>query len=382
LRNSNVLDFLFQFLLGHSLSLSALAIILLSFCNLIICQTQTQSKGRAKITDLLYSDTNHGQTAAAQQQVVFIDHGGGAVSQIRRTSYIQPNPAPVPSLPFRPHVNHYPNSLFENDFIEEPEPYFNFPEDIPRIFERRVGETTPNPNDIEPQTPPTIPFIAPEIRPQHPPEIRLQHRPEIQPQHRPEIQLQHRPEIRPQHLPQELPQPKIDEENVIIPKHIEPQRIHPIRPSLPSHPTHPTIPPHPIYPPSPQIQNENPINPFLNFAQPPEIFPNFESPFDAFSPQIPPLFQRRRLTLNNNVQDFNQNSIGYPAYNYYKGGGDDNPSLTNWPKIFKFTDGRANLFEFEKQKKHNKIKFMSKETYFDNISRYSFLILHGGTYTQ
>lgn len=84
------------------------------------------------------------------------------------------------------------------------------------------------------------------------------------------------------------------------------------------------------------------------------------------------------------MQDFNHNSLGYPSYTYYKGGGDENPALTNWPKIFKFTDGRVNLSDFEKQKKLGKIKFGKggKDAYFDNISRDSFLILHGGTYSH
>jgi hypothetical protein len=320
----------------------------LSLYNLLILSETKSFEKKPDFQDLIYSDTSHGETTAAQQQVVFIDHGDGAVSQIRRTSYIQPKPAPLPLVPFRPHVNHYPNSLFENSFADEP--YINFPEDIPRVLERRFGETTPNPIESEP-TPPPPPLPVP--------------------------QPFRAPEIRAQPL-QELPPPRIDDENEIIHRDIERlQRI-----------PHPTQPPYPIYPPRPKLQNDPPISSFFNFAQPPELFSNFDSPFEPFAPQIPPLFQRRRLTINNNnnnnnnLQDFDHNSIGYPSYTYYKGGGDENPSLTNWPKIFKFTDGRANLFEFEKQKKLSKIKFNSKETYFDNISRDSFLILHGGAYTQ
>ena len=131
-------------------------------------------------------------------------------------------------------------------------------------------------------------------------------------------------------------------------------------------------------PPPPPPAGEQPDNPFFNFDGP-ELFGGLGGPFDIFGPQSNPVFQRRRLT-SNNMPDVNQNSIGYPPYSHYKG--EDNAPVTNWPKIFKFTDGRSNLYEFEKQKKQNKIKFSSKETYFDHISRDSFLILHGGTFAQ
>ncbi len=350
---------------------------------LILCETKSLEK-KSHETDLIYSDTSHGETTAAQQQVVFINHGDGAVSQIRRTSYIQPKPPPLPLVHFRPHINHYPNSIYENSFADEP--YINFPEDIPRVFERRIGETTPNPIESQPTPPPPPlpvpqPFRAPEIRAQplqEPPPLPVLQPFRTQPlQESPPLPVPQPFRAQP---PQEPPPPKIDDENEIIHRDIE--RIQRI--------PHPTQPPYPIYPPRPKLQNDSPINSFFNFAQPPELFSNFDSPFDPFTPQIPPLFQRRRLTINNNnnnnnnnnLHDFDHNSIGYPSYTYYKGGGDENPSLTNWPKIFKFTDGRASLYEFEKQKKLSKIKFNSKETYFDNISRDSFLILHGGAYTQ
>lgn len=276
--------------------------------------------------DLMYSDSSHGETAA-QQQVLYIDHGGGAISQIRRTSYIQPQAPSVPQAPFSPHVNFYPNALFDGGGggggggYDEGN-FFNFPGgDIPRIFERRSGDNTPR-TDVSPPTP------APPLN-QHPPP----------------------------------PNPKVEiEDKVTLPVPIAPASV----------------------PPPPPPVNDPQLSPFFNFVQP-ELFPFFNGPFaplaSPLAPPMPPLFQRRKLTVNNHVQDLNHNTIGYPSYTYYKGGGEDNPSLTNWPKIFKFTDGRANLSEFEKQKKHGKIKFSSKDAFFDNISRDSFLILHGGTYT-
>lgn len=54
-----------------------------------------------------------------------------------------------------------------------------------------------------------------------------------------------------------------------------------------------------------------------------------------------------------------------------------------WPKIFRFTDGRINLHDFERDKKRTRIKFNSKtgKAMF-HIKRDSFLILHGGTFNQ
>ncbi|XP_053209917.1 uncharacterized protein LOC128393730 [Panonychus citri] len=145
-----------------------------------------------------------------------------------------------------------------------------------------------------------------------------------------------------------------------------------------------------------------------------DIFPFFETPFLPISPTSSSNegFQRRRLANNNyhnqnnlgaygnprhhpsssspppppasSLNNVNENSIGngagYPSYTIYKGGDDDDAGV-KWPKIFKFTDGRVNLSEFERNKKSGKIKFNNKEdAYFDDIRRDSFLILHGGTY--
>ncbi|XP_075587901.1 uncharacterized protein LOC124494268 isoform X3 [Dermatophagoides farinae] len=59
--------------------------------------------------------------------------------------------------------------------------------------------------------------------------------------------------------------------------------------------------------------------------------------------------------------------------------------LVSWPKIFRFTDGRINLHDFEREKKRSRIKFshkLGKSHPLFNIKRDSFLILHGGTFNQ
>ncbi|XP_074596136.1 uncharacterized protein LOC141851301 [Brevipalpus obovatus] len=88
-------------------------------------------------------------------------------------------------------------------------------------------------------------------------------------------------------------------------------------------------------------------------------------------------FQRRRLAMNS-IHNNNDNSLGYgyPPYNYYRG---EDEAATKWPKIFKFTDGRVNLSDFERNKKLGKVKFTKKDA-FDDVRRDSFLILHGGAY--
>lgn len=264
----------------------------------ILC-TAENLKRRYDESDLMYSDTSHENTA--QQQVLFINHGGGAVSQIRRKSYVRPQTASSPKAPFKPHLNAYPNS-FGGDFGDPS--LFNFAKiDIPRLFQRRTDGTN--------------------------------------------VLLQ-------------SPVPDIN----LPPKALSPTPSPPI-----SHPIS-----QPIFAHNPPNSNH-----FQSFFPQPELFQFFDGPFTPITQPIPSLFQRRRLTVNN-VPDINQNAIGYPSYPYYKGG-DENPSLTNWSKIFKFTDGRANFNEFEKQKKQGKIKFNSEERYFDHIRRDYFLILHGGTYT-
>lgn len=69
-----------------------------------------------------------------------------------------------------------------------------------------------------------------------------------------------------------------------------------------------------------------------------------------------------------------------------------NPGQKSWPKIFRFTDGRINLSDFEKQKKirlsnknqHNgENNIESAPIMFDGrqLKRKSFLILHGGIFS-
>lgn len=443
----------------HRLSFSALTTLLLSLqLSVRIGETQSRdvSESSSDPTDLTYTDSSHGpQTAAAHQQVLYIDHGGGAISHIRRTSFL-PNPS-VPSLPFRPHVPHFPNHIFENNLREDP--YVNFPEDIPRIDRRNGPPQQQSPIGAQPAVPfvphnvaQPMPPLQPSPQPVHPvhhhsiqqsPQAIAQPIPQAFQQPFPQQPQLHQtlPQPLPQPLSQPFPQPLPQPLAQPFPHHIPqplsyPQPVvHSIPQPIPQpiqHPNHqpftqplvqplrsPMAPNHVLKPlrhPIDDIEDERflinneieripkPSNrkkparreppaqdppppppppadeqPFFNFDGP-ELFGGLDGPFDFFGPQSNPLFQRRRLTTNNNVPDVNQNSIGHSSLSHFQG--EDSPSITHWPKIFKFTDGRSNLYEFEKQKKQNKIKFSSKETYFDHISRDSFLILHGGTYAQ
>ena len=154
------------------------------------------------------------------------------------------------------------------------------------------------------------------------------------------------------------------------------------------------------------------MNPLLNAFSPiangfPQAFnpPDFFGLFDAapFAPLSPAsgfpgvggggnnnlndnLFQRRRLSIQNTPNnEISHNSLspisGYPNYNYYAGP-EESDASAKWPKIFRFTDGRINLYDFEKDKKIGRIKFSKDEDpLFDGVRRDSFLILHGGTYS-
>jgi hypothetical protein len=53
--------------------------------------------------DLEYSDSSNGEVTNTDQQAVYIDHGGGAISSIRRSF----------AIPFSPHVSSYPSTLFD-----------------------------------------------------------------------------------------------------------------------------------------------------------------------------------------------------------------------------------------------------------------------------
>lgn len=107
--------------------------------------------------------------------------------------------------------------------------------------------------------------------------------------------------------------------------------------------------------------------------------PGFHTPFDGP--------QRGDHSAHSNLQSM-------PAADNTGGG----PSLATsgaktWPKIFRFTDGRINLSDFEKQKKirlnsknlnnhHLENQIDSSPVIFDGrpLRRKSFLILHGGIY--
>lgn len=131
---------------------------------------------------------------------------------------------------------------------------------------------------------------------------------------------------------------------------------------------------------------------FLSNFQEPGLVPNGQEPNFPFlnGPFIPipgglnqpnydsnpndNAFQRRRLSINS-IHD-NSLGYGYPSYTYYKG---EDEAATKWPKIFKFTDGRVNLSDFERNKKLGKVKFKQPDDW-SEIRRDSFLILHGGAY--
>jgi len=335
-------------------------------------------------SDLEYSDTENGEVTNSDQQVVYINHGGGAVSTIRR-SFV---------LPFSPHVTSYPSSLYDNPPSTDHEVGEEQPHDA---FVRRADATEErgydDPSFDEPNRREHFESTFEDYgkRERHPPSDPLTTPPPSPPP------------------PLGLPVPPTS---------------YGTRTS--SNPTGRlnvrNTPPHPSSaPPAPNFrnndnkplpngnngnnnnhhngntnnQNQNNFNPLLSpFVNPfgqqgfgPDFFSLFDSPF---SPLTNPAgqdnnFQRRRLSLNN-VPDVHSNSIGsggsaagYPSYNYYTGGEDD--ASHKWPKIFKFTDGRINLNDFEKDKKLGRVKFSKKDPHFDNIRRDSFLILHGGTYS-
>lgn len=299
-------------------------------------------KNRESDLDLEFSDTINGEVTNTDQNVLYINHGGGATSSIRRNLVVPPQ--------FTPHVNSYPNSLFDSNYPGIPLVNYALEEDIPLSFERRNGEQDATFNAL------------------------------------PQPQAQ-----------QQFYRPNAQQNRPFVPEYTTPS------PS-PHTPPPPSIGLPPASSPSPNQQHFNQVNapyrqpqpqpqPYQPGPQqmPPDFFNFFESPFQNPPPPPPPpaqpqssptpLFQRRRLTVNNNVPDISHNSIGggYPAYNYYKG--DEEDAAAKWPKIFKFTDGRINLSEFEKDKKLGKVKFAKEEPLFDNVRRDSFLILHGGTYS-
>lgn len=329
-------------------------------------------------SDLEYSDTENGEVTNSDQQVVYINHGGGAVSTIRRSFVV----------PFSPHVTSYPSSLYDNPpstdhhEVAEEQPHDGFVRRAGATEERGYDDSSfDEPNRREhfesafeddgkregypPSDPPTTPPPSP------PPPLGLPVPPTsfgTRTSSNPTGRLNVR--NTPPHPSSAPPDPNVRNDNEPLPNNGNNNNNH--------------------HNSNTNNRNQNNFNPFVNPFGSQGFGPDFFSLFDApFSPLTNPAgqdnnFQRRRLSLNN-VPDVHSNSIGsggaagYPSYNYYTGGEDD--ASQKWPKIFKFTDGRINLNDFEKDKKLGRVKFSKKDPHFDNIRRDSFLILHGGTYS-
>lgn len=402
---------------------------------------------RSSPDDLEFSDTSHGEVTNTDQQVVYINHGGGAVSSIRRSF----------AIPFNPHVSSYPRSLYEGSGSQSDNSADVGPEYRPEGgegFARRAGPGSMDqdtPFDAEPypgdgpssdhrnhmsysnnfasdaddkatdrssQTPPRVshdPALIPVPQLHPPPPIGLPVPPTsygnrngvTTSSHNTNINHNNHHNSPVNHQPAEQ-----DQRYNLIPT------------------------PRPFQPPNPisggvsdvnsnhnhnnQANNNNNvfpnnynnINPLLNaFApinngfptgiNPPDFFSLFDAPFSPIgspgassNPSNDNMFQRRRLSVQNHPNNNNEIShnslspVGYPNYNYYagdEGDGSHSPGSGNpmrWPKIFKFTDGRINLFDFEKDKKIGRIKFAPEDPLFDGVRRDSFLILHGGTYSR
>lgn len=373
----------FQFFSGHLAALFFLVLLSWHSFEFVDCARKPAAEdvGSFESSDLEFSDTNHGEVTNTDQQVLYINHGGGATSSIRR-NFAVPNQ-------FSPHVNSYPSNLFEGNFPElGPTNYGQdnvgyAPEgDIPRVFERRTGGDGGHSNPPPPPPPPPPsyqPFEAPQRLPPAP-VLNTTPLPLPPP---------------PLPFPAALAGPPPGSQSPSPNQHQHNQHVNQLNPSYglnpylnnlngfggyvnnngPQQQQHQPQPQQPVsyggLPPPPPLQQQPPQ------AGAPDFFNFFESPFGA---PPTPLFQRRRLTVQN-MPDISHNAIGvgYPAYNYYKGNEED--AAGKWPKIFKFTDGRINLNDFEKDKKLGKVKFAKKDPLFDNVRRDSFLILHGGTYS-
>lgn len=388
--------------------------------------------------DLEFSDTSHGEVTNSDQQVVYINHGGGAVSTIRRSF----------AVPFAPHVSSYPSTLFEGP--HGPQSGNSHPDVGPEYrreavvgdvgFARRAGDDVtgdrpyddPSFDDFHVNSPDSNsadgdPGSGSPLRHEHPPIPRP-------PVHPPPLGLpvpptefgsrnpvtssppvnnivDHRFQNRLQRPQQPPPDHRIaepDERNHRI--NFPPSTGQPFHPT-----THPANNINPITGINNNHNNNNQysrqVNPLLNAFSPignafpqalnPDFFNLFDAPFNPIGANGFPgvnngpndvgdnLFQRRRLSLNGPPpgNEISHNSLspvgaGYPNYNYYAGGEEPESSAAKWPKIFKFTDGRINLYDFEKDKKIGRIKFSKGEDpLFDGVRRDSFLILHGGTYS-
>lgn len=384
--------------------------------------------------DLEFSDTSHGEVTNSDQQVVYINHGGGAVSSIRRSF----------AVPFTPHVSSYPTTLFEGSNNQagagnsDPDVGPEYRRDVNDAgFARRAGgdadEDRPFEGNFDDHNLRTDSF-APDVG-DHP----VTHEPGI---------TGHQP-IHPSSAPLGLPVPPTSfgsRTSGIAPlvnhvnhntNPVSNHRLHDhriaepdqrnARINFPPAPKPFNQPPNPItgrnnnnnnnnHPPNmyhnsiANNNNINRVNPLLNAFSPiasgfpqalnPDFFSLFDAPFApigaaGFPPPVTNsnnnnndnLFQRRRLSVQNAPNnEISHNSLvpvaGYPNYNYYAGNEEGEAmSAAKWPKIFKFSDGRINLYEFEKDKKIGRIKFSKDEDpLFDGVRRDSFLILHGGTY--
>ena len=421
-------------------------------------------------TDLEYSDTSNGDVTNSDQQVVYINHGGGAVSTIRRSF----------AIPFSPHVSSYPSTLFDNSQQQPPQsssinkPTHNiqspvtsslhhpndFHREISAGFSRRAGPPEERSFDDssfdEPRGDVDNSFqVDPGVdsgvdqddniknhrmddyRDASPPTARRResfHGDDVS-----DPKSQKPPPPPPLGLPVPPTSYGVRTNNRLSGDlfrltdverrqntHENPSDPESKRRSFTTSENHPRSNSNANnFDDQPQnhkqnqrynnnnVHNNN-VNPFLNSLGPltntftqglsPDLFGLFDSPFVPLA-GLPPssnsagnqdnLFQRRRLAINNVVPDIVHNGIAGPSggnnnypssYNNYFTGDQRGSAATEedgmkWPKIFKFTDGRINLNDFEKDKKLGRIKFMKKDPAFDNVRRDSFLILHGGTYS-
>lgn len=412
----------------------------------------------------MFSDTSNGDVNVPHNkppndQVIFIDHGNGAVSTIRR-SLAKSSDRPAPAA-FSPHVNKYPESPFDGPAISFPT--IDRRQDGPQndganAINKRTNRQPPKENtnsvaDHEKdrfesadntglESPPNrmgisddnINFFNPMLSPPSSPS--LSNSPSFDDAFSPhQPVMSNEPNYNSDYFPDDLVRINnphsggntanpinFDSINEPLNNQVENDGIlnegppsanrrrsqGRIRKQAPNYPHSPhSAPPNPnlFEPPvfgpgigpgygptlnpniGPNIGGEfipGFQEPGTNSREP--VLPFFEGPFipGPVNPQLNPQsapyngengFQRRRLTTNS-VHD-NTLGYGYPSYTYYKG---EDEAATKWPKIFKFTDGRVNLSDFERSKKLGKIKFTKKNDYFDDIRRDSFLILHGGAY--
>lgn len=338
-----------------------------------VCASSNNILNHLLEDDLTFSDTNYEENSLkAQEQTFFINHGNGAVSSMRQT-IMTPSSSADPKIRsnYNPDfhlINKQNNDFnFENDFQAIS---FLYPfGDIQRINSKQVDPLTSrkpyesiHSSNSENQNlnRPSLPSSGPHLP---------------QDKNFPPLNFQNKME---QPLTNRLNQNFSPNFNPNFNLNLNPNRQG-------NHNYNPlNINPFQYFPIDAFIQ-PNPIS--NQFIRQPDYVPFFDSPYQMPRPMAPinrmgynqPIeanaFQRRRLTINNNIQD-NSLGLGYPSYNYYKG---DQDAGTKWPKIFKFTDGRINLNDFERDKKFGKIKFPN-DNYYDEIRRDSFLILHGGAY--